>query len=308
MVEYHDTPSKQPIPCPVCGSRYSKIKYMPWVDVQDPVKLYGATSGIQGTQTLVVCYNCGLIYENPRFPEEIILQGYMAYNETTHDSQHAMRVNSFYRGLQSIQKYLPPKGAKILDVGTAGGGFLEAAQRFGYEAVGLEPSHFMVEQGRQNGLKIEQGSMDNHPFAPASFDMVCLWDVLEHVPNPEATLAAIRKIIKPHGVLLINYPDIGTWMAKLAGRRFWWILSVHLMHFDQRSIRNICERTGFEVFHFQRYWQTLEFGYLEVMAIHLKVPLSGYLKRFSPGAVQSIPVPYYASQTTALARVVKGGW
>jgi SAM-dependent methyltransferase len=160
----------------------------------------------------------------------------------------------------------------------------------------------MVEQGRQRGLKIEQGSMDSHPFAPASFDMLCLWDVLEHVPNPRTTLSAVRSIIKPQGVLLINYPDIGTWMAKLAGRRFWWILSVHLMQFDQRSIRNICERTGFEVFHFQRYWQTLEFGYLEDMAIHLKVPLSGLLKQLTPGVIQRMPIPYYASQTTALAR------
>lgn len=303
MVDYHKISSKEPIPCPVCGSRFSKIKYMPWVDVQDPVKLYGATSGIPGTQTLVLCQECGLIYENPRFPDEIILQGYMTYNEATHDSQHAMRVNSFYHGLQSIQKYLPPKGAKILDVGTAGGGFLEAAQRFGYEAVGLEPSHFMVEQGRQKGLQIEQGTLDNHPFAPATFDMVCLWDVLEHIPNPKATLVAIRVIIKPQGVLLINYPDIGTWMAKLVGRRFWWLLSVHLMHFDRQGLHNICERTGFEAFHFQRYWQTLEFGYLEDMAIHLKVPLSGLLKQLTPGFIQRIPIPYYASQTTALVRV-----
>jgi len=180
---------------------------------------------------------------------------------------------------------------------------LEAAAQFGYQAIGLEPSRFMVEQGQQRGLKIEQGTMEKHPFEPASFDIVCLWDVLEHIADPKTTLVAVRRILKPNGVLLVNYPDIGTRMARLAGKRYWWILSVHLMHFDQRSIRKLCEITGYDVYHFQRYWQTLEFGYLEDMAVHLKVPMSGLLKRLTPQALQKIPFPYYASQTTALARL-----
>lgn len=303
VTQNQQTSEKIAINCPVCNSSQYNIKYQPQVDIQDPVKLYGAASGIPGTQTIVVCRECGMIYENPRFSEEVILQGYMSANDAGHDSQYLMRVNSFYRSLNSLQAHLPPAGTKVLDVGTAGGGFLEAAKKFGYDAVGLEPSRFLVEQGKRRGLNIEQGTLDNHPFEPASFDMVCLWDVLEHVVNPKTNLLKIRGLLKPGGVLLINYPDIGTWQAKLAGRRFWWLLSVHLHHFSQESIRKICTRTGFEVFRFQRYWQTLEFGYLEDMAIHYKIPLSKVLKQLTPKFIQKLPVPYYASQTTALARV-----
>jgi hypothetical protein len=103
-------------------------------------------------------------------------------------------------------------------------------------------------------------------------------------------------------VLLINYPDIGTWQARLAGRRFWWILSVHVQHFSRATIRDVCRRTGFDAFYFRRYWQTLEFGYLEQMAVHYKIPLAGLVKTLTPGAIQRLPIPYYASQTTALAR------
>ncbi|MEI7990602.1 MAG: class I SAM-dependent methyltransferase, partial [Chloroflexota bacterium] len=212
---------------------------------------------------------------------------------------------SFYNGLKAVEKYLPPKGAKVLDVGTAGGGFLEAARQFGYDAVGLEPSRFMVEQGKQRGLNIIAGTLDDDLFPPASFDMVCLWDVLEHLADPKAALYAVKKIIKADGVLLINYPDIGTWIATIAGKRFWWILSVHLAHFTTQSIAKICDLTGFEVFHYQPYWQTLEFGYLEDMAIILKVPFSNMLKRLTPAFLQQLPIPYYASQTTVLAHVKK---
>jgi len=295
--------NKEEASCPVCGSRQYRVKYTPWVDIQDPLALYGATSGVRGTQTLVSCAECGVIYENPRYTEDVILQGYAAYNESAHDSQHAMRAASFLGGLEAVRAHIPAPGAKVLDVGTAGGAFLEAARQFGYDAVGLEPSRFMAEQARQRGLNVIAGTLEEQTFAPESFDMVCLWDVLEHVARPRDMLARIRGILKPQGVLLINYPDIGTPLAKLAGKRFWWILSVHLVHFDRNSMRKICDLCGFEVFHFQPYWQTLEFGYLEEMAEHLKVPLSGLLRRLTPQAIRRIPVPYYASQTTALARL-----
>jgi SAM-dependent methyltransferase len=291
------------IPCPVCDSPRHEVKFEPSVTIDDPRRLYGAASGIPGTQRLVKCVDCAMIYESPRFPEDAILEGYRNSEESGHDSQYAMRVKSFARALKSLDGLVPGPGAKVLDVGTAGGAFLDAAAQLGYDAVGLEPSRFLVEHGKRRGLSIEQGTIDAHPFKPSSFDLVCLWDVLEHVTRPRAALTSIQPLLKPGGVLLINYPDIGTWQAKLAGRRFWWILSVHLHHFSRATIRAICERTGFEAFHFRRYWQTLEFGYLEQMAVHYKIPLSGLLHRATPRAVRRVGIPYYASQTTALARV-----
>jgi SAM-dependent methyltransferase len=273
------------------------------VHIDDPAQLYGAASGIPGTQTLVRCSDCGMIYENPRYPAEVIVQGYMASNDAGHDSQHAMRVLSFRRALKKVERFLPPPGSRVLDIGTAGGAFIEAAGQHGYDAYGMEPSRYLADMCKARGLKVEQGTIESHTFAPGSFDMVCLWDVIEHLPDPKAALSEIRRLLKPDGVLLINYPDIGTWQAKLAGKRFWWILSVHLHHFTSSSIREICRRAGFEAFHFQRYWQTLEFGYLERMAIHYKIPLASLLTRMTPGFIQRVAVPYYASQTTALARV-----
>jgi SAM-dependent methyltransferase len=246
-----------------------------------------------------------MIYENPRFPAEAIIASYMQSEEGGHDSQYEMRVRSFGAALRRLAKHLPPPGARVLDIGTAGGAFLTAADRFGYDTHGLEPSQYLVNQGKGRGLKLEQGTIDKHDFPARSFDMVCLWDVIEHLTDPKAALVEIRKLLKPSGVLLINYPDIGTWQARLAGRRFWWILSVHLHHFTRKTMTEICRRAGFETFHFQRYWQTLEFGYLERMAVHYKIPLAGLITKMTPQLIQRIPIPYYASQTTALARIAR---
>ena len=277
--------------------------YEPWVVNNDPRMLYGAASGVPGTQVLVCCNDCGMIYESPRFPAEVIVQGYMSSEESGHDSQYGMRVHSFYRALKKQARYLPVAGARVLDIGTAGGAFLDAAARFGYDAYGLEPSAYLVEMGKKRGLKIEQGTIESHSFTRHSFDIVTLWDVIEHLSDPKSALNEIRNLLKPEGILLINYPDIGTWQAKAAGRHFWWLLSVHLHHFTRQTIRELCRRTGFDAFHFSCYWQTLEFGYLERMAIHYRVPLAQTLTRLTPGRIQQIPIPYYASQTTALARM-----
>ena len=293
---------KVDVPCPVCGSSSTRILWEPWVDVTDPAKLYGAASGIQGTQTIAACSNCGMIYETPRYPAEVIVGGYVNSEDSGHDSQHPMRVRSFYMALRRLRRQLPAPGAKVLDIGTAGGAFLEAAAKFGYDAHGMEPSRDLVTRGQERGLQIEQGTIEQHGFEPGSFDMVSLWDVIEHLPEPREALVEVKRLLKPGGVLLINYPDIGTWQAKLAGRRFWWILSVHLHHFTRRSIADLCARTGFEAFHFRRYWQVLEFGYLERMAVHYGIPLTALVTRLTPRFIQEIPVPYYASQTTALAR------
>lgn len=295
--------AKAPVACPLCDSTDCDVLFSPWVEEHDPARLYGAASGIPGTQTLVRCRACAMIYESPRYAEEVILGGYRMSNDSGHDSQHPMRVRSFRRALEKLSDDLPRKGARVLDVGTAGGAFLEAATAFGYDAEGLEPSQYLVEQGRKRGLKISAGTIEDNHFEPNSFDLVTLWDVLEHVANPRGALERLAPLLKPDGILLINFPDIGTWQARLAGRRFWWILSVHLHHFTRATLAQMCARTGFEAFRFERYWQTLEFGYLQGLAIHYRIPLAGLFRKLTPDPVKRLPLAYFASQTTALARL-----
>ncbi len=267
------------------------------------MRLYGAATGIPGTQTLVSCTNCEMIFESPRFDAETIVAGYVASSEAGHDSQYPMRVRSFLAALERNAKQLPSKGSTVLDIGTAGGAFLEAAKSFGFDAYGMEPSADLVARGRARGLQIMQGTVENHSFQPGSFDLICLWDVIEHLPDPKKALAEIVTLLRPGGTLLINYPDIGTWQAKIAGKKFWWILSVHLHHFSRHSIKNICGEVGMEVIKFRPYWQILEFGYLEQMAAHYRMPLASVIYKVTPEFIRKIPIPYYASQTTAIARV-----
>lgn len=300
------SPSLQEYDCPVCDSSKRNLLYKPWVPVTDPVQLYGAASGVQGTQYLVQCTSCDMIYESPRYPEDVILKGYMSSQESDHDSQYKMRVESFYRTLVKLQSHLPPKGSRILDIGTAGGAFLEAATRFGYIAEGLEPSRYLVESGKKRGLNIHHGTIQNNQIGNQKYDMVCMWDVLEHVFNPKSEMLAMKNLIRPGGLLFINFPDIGTWQAKIAGKKFWWILSVHLHHFSRKTLSHLAALTGYKVKMYKPYWQTLQFGYLIGIAEKLKIPTAGFFLRVLPKFILDIPVSYYASQTSAILTPKEG--
>jgi SAM-dependent methyltransferase len=282
-----------------------QVLYEPWVKENDPAQLYGVATGIHGTQRLVKCKTCTLVYENPRYPAEVIVQGYMASHDAGHDSQFSSRVESFYGALKKSRRVLPPPGSKVLDIGTASGAFMDAAQRFGYDVWGLEPSRLRVAQAKQRGLRVEQGVVENHPFAPHSFDMVTLWDVIEHMTDPLESLKKVHSLLKPGGFLLLNFPDIDTWQARLAGKHFWWILSAHLTQFSPTTIREICKRSGFDAFHFTPFWQALEPGYLEKMALaYYDNPLFRLGEKLTPKWLKKTAIPFYASQTTGLARRV----
>lgn len=290
------------ISCPVCGSDNFKTIIKPKNLIDDPKILYGASNGIKGTQTIVKCLICSMKYENPRLTDTEIIRGYMSSNDETHDSQYEMRVGSFLKAIKRNRKYLPQKGSSVLDIGTAGGAFLVASEQYGWIATGIEPSGDLVHRGKSRGLNISQGDYITSTTKLGKFRLISLWDVIEHVPEPKILLKKIHSDLEDDGVLLINFPNIGTLQAKLAGKSFWWIISVHLHHFTNKTLDQICKEAGFMGISKKRYWQQLEFGYLVQMAAHLKVPFAKQIFASLPKKLKTLPLMYYASQTTAIYR------
>ena len=69
--------------------------------------------------------------------------------------------------------------------------------------------------------------------------LITLWDVLEHVTNPQETLQQCKKLLSPKGILLVNYPDAGTWQAKIAGKSFWWFRFLNWFSFIRNMTNTI---------------------------------------------------------------------
>lgn len=155
--------------------------------------------------------------------------------------------HAFGKYLDHIEKVHPHKG-KLLDVGAATGTFLLNAKKRGWDVAGLEISGYASEQAQKEGLDVRTGTLEARLFEPQSFDVITMFDLLEHVPNPDQTIALAKNLLKPNGLLVLNLPDAGSVYAKLTGKL--WPLIVppeHLCLFNQKNLAMLLKHHDLDV-------------------------------------------------------------
>jgi SAM-dependent methyltransferase len=237
---------------------------------------------------------------------DVILASYVGGEDPVYVSQMEARERTFALALARIERLTGGPGS-LLDVGTAAGGFLAAAQRRGWRAEGCEPNRWLAAWGsRQYGVRIRPGSLFEQNYEPQQFDVITLWDVIEHTTDPKTTLERCRTLLKPGGMLVVNYPDIGSWIARALGRRWLFLTSVHLHYFDRATIRRLLEATGFEVAQMRPHVQRLELDYILTRASILSQGLSNVARRaVSAVGMERAHIPYWLGQTFVAAKRTK---
>jgi SAM-dependent methyltransferase len=287
--------------CAVCGADDAETVYEARYDREkdvDLVQKFRASGDELLIDRLVRCRRCGLQYVNPRLRGDLILSSYSEGEDPTYVSQLAARERTFDAALIEIERLAGRRG-RLLDIGTAAGAFVAAAARRGWDAEGCEPNRWLGEWGaRHYGIRIRQGSVFDHDYAPGSFDVVTLWDVIEHTPDPRAVLERCRELLKPGGLLVVNYPDIGSWIARALGRRWLFLTSVHLWYFDRTTVARLLQSVGFEVRAIRPHYQRLELDYILQRGSVLSAALSkGARAAIRPLGIGRAQVPYWLGQT-----------
>ena len=103
---------------------------------------------------------------------------------------------------------LRPPPARVLEIGCAHGGFVALLQWAGYKAIGIEMSPWVAEFARKTfGVEVLTGPVEQQPFAPGSFDVIVMNDVIEHLPDPLQTLRHCAGLLSPGGVFLVQTPE-----------------------------------------------------------------------------------------------------
>lgn len=258
------------VSCPQCGGRsFAMLRpahHPPGLGRKELLEVYSASSDHVLLDSLVKCRQCGLVYLNPRIRQEVILESYASAVDPQFVRQNEQRIRTFARSLRYLMKKydLRPDGAtRVLDVGCAGGAFPKAASDAGFAVIGVEPSKWLSEQGRASyGLDIRTGLLGEQDLPNASFDLITLWDVIEHLTNPTDVIADIHRLLKPDGLLVVNYPDYGSWARRLLGYKWPFFLNVHLIYFTPKTITRFLEDRGFRVMEVKPFWQTLQLGYV----------------------------------------------
>lgn len=202
--------------------------------------------------SLYECKNCKFwfVYPMPKL-DEVYAQDYFTgahsgFGYVNYDRDKKPMISTSEHYIKLIEKYSSARG-KLLDIGAATGFFLSIAQRFGFEAYGVEISAYAANEAREKGFDVVTGTSADIPNEP-KFDVVTMIDVIEHVSDPRAEIMRVHELLKDGGLYFINTQDTGSLYARLMRRR--WHLIVppeHVYYFSRKNIALLLGQCGFEV-------------------------------------------------------------
>ena len=111
----------------------------------------------------------------------------------------------------------------------------------GFKTYGVELSSETASYARnQQNLDVYCGTLDQAHYADGQFDVVTLWDVLEHIPEPHTMLAEIHRILSSSGLLVIQSPNMDSLMADIGKENWnWWLVPDHIYHFTPATLRDL---------------------------------------------------------------------
>jgi len=238
-----DWPSNylEKIPCPLCKSTSYKKLYP---------KVY---------RRIVKCSKCNLILTNPRLKKRYLKHLYSEeYFNNTNSSHFGYEnyladeekiVRTFKKRVEAIEKVVLKKG-KMLDIGCATGFFMKAARDNKWRVEGIEISEYAASYAKEHfGFKVYSKDFLTLSLPEKTYDVITLWDVIEHFNNPTAALIKIRKLLKPNGILVLSTPDVNSIPANLTGSKWvgYKLSDEHLTYFSIKTMTNLLEKTGFSV-------------------------------------------------------------
>lgn len=139
----------------------------------------------------------------------------------------------------------------ILDIGCSNGSSLLINKKLGLKAVGVDPSEKAVQNGRERGFEIHLGFLNDVGFADNSFDVITLYEVIEHVDTPIALLKECHRILRPNGIVLIGSGNTNSWTRQIQKSR-WDFFNMklhggHINFYSTKSIKTLASATGFSV-------------------------------------------------------------
>ena len=227
------------VACDLCGHDQSRHLF----EAKD------TNYGIPGTYPIVQCLNCDLVFQNPRpSPAEIsAFYPTKTYHPFKALNQHeAPTPTPLQRKRAALLTSLSRVG-RVLDVGCGSGLFLLAMSELGWECQGVEPNHAAAEfAAKAYQLQVQKG--DIFTKKPSQeYDLITLWDVLEHTHSPKQVLLYAEKLLRPGGILAASVPNWGGIEQRLFRER--WIAvdaPRHLYHFTISTLSALLAVCGFD--------------------------------------------------------------
>jgi len=194
------------------------------------------------------------------------------------------RVRTYRHSLRDVEKIAAPPG-NLLDVGCYTGVFMQVAAESGWDVTGVELSAWAAAIAAETGCgKVYNLPLDLAPLPEEAYDVITLWDVMEHLATPHDLLSRVHRLLKPGGILALSTHMQDSLAVRLMGTRYPFFMEMHVVHFSRNTIQKILEANGFTLIRIAPHRRILRTGYfLEKLGHKITLPPLSFLIRWLSG-------------------------
>lgn len=233
--------------CIICGdSAYKALYEQNFSESQIDSKIFSARRVPDHYHYRIVrCVKCGLIYSNPIL-EPGKIQALYADSYQTYDIEVANIKSTYGYYLNKLSSFLRQK-ERMLEIGCGSGFFLEVAKKFGFnEVYGVEPSKDAVKKADKS---IRGNILNKHfevnDFKKNSFDLICVFQTIEHLISPGEFLMDCFSLLKPKGIIFVIAHNTDSLLAKLMKENSPIIDIEHIYLFNKKTLWNLFSKFGY---------------------------------------------------------------
>lgn len=233
----------QNIKCPLCQNKFS-IKELYKVSKQNYFN--------ERNFAYFYCKKCQVAFLYPRITKKDIGQIYKGkYFSFRHKPANKLIDFILSLELASYDKFIckvVKSGRKLLDVGCGYGDFLLKMQKRDWDVYGIEPFLDAVKVGRKRigEARIFKGELPRVKFKSKDFDVITMWHVLEHLPNPSVYISKIRHLLDKRGYFIIEVPNLDSFLLSLFGNNYNWLSTTeHVSIYSKKGIKKLLKDNGF---------------------------------------------------------------
>jgi SAM-dependent methyltransferase len=249
--------------CPLCSAKALEV----YLEDRGPaltLSALGPSRGDVSVGRILRCQSCHFAFRQTRPSDEQLTQLYEQLDIRLYESESEGRTRSARRQLPIVQRFVTPPGS-VLDIGCASGLFLRCAMDAGWEVEGMEPCEALAQKARETlgpKARIHCTTLQAAQLPTTSFDVVTLWDVLEHVPEPTTFLRLAGSLLKSGGYLFANVPDLDSIQARVLKSRWPLLLPEHLNYFNSTSLQMCGKKSGLQWVQSCQRSATFSLGYV----------------------------------------------
>jgi SAM-dependent methyltransferase len=229
--------------CKICGSNSISHKYQLRDFRLDKESLYSYSW----------CAQCGVIFQNPQISQKEMLNHYN--QESVYDlpiPRKGIKRILFTHGLHKRAKIIKrfKNSGRLLDIGCGSGAFINfMAKKMNFEVMGTEINETDINYIKKHySLNVFFGDIGEVGLPEKNYDVITLWDVLEHIHDPKQMIINLKPLLKPDGLLVLRVPNLNSLDSKIF-KKFWAGLDAprHYYIFSEESILKLLRDCDFQI-------------------------------------------------------------